>query len=63
MELNEIKQQKKLGDIAFAAQMVGITQYNAAKALERVKSRYHKEMVDALTIIIETRNILTRATL
>lgn len=55
MDLVDIKHQKKHGDIASSAKLLGITRLNASKAFERPGSKYHNAVIAAIEVFIETR--------
>jgi hypothetical protein len=56
--ISEIKEKIKTGDIQTAAKMLGITPMNASKALVRVDSKHHESLVNALSKVIEMREML-----
>lgn len=58
MEIDEIKNKMKQGDLDTAAQMVGITSNNATQVLKRPKSKHYKALLKALEEVIIFREIL-----
>lgn len=61
MEIGIIKQKIKTGDMDTASQKAGITRANGYKALERVNSKHHENIVKALAEIITKREELIEA--
>lgn len=61
MDYEQIKAQKKHGDIKQVAAMLNITQSNASKAFFNSTHVRHQDVVFAVQMIIEARNLLTQA--
>jgi hypothetical protein len=58
--LEKIDNSKRMGDVATAAIVVGISKDNAQRALARIGSRYHMDVVNTLVSILESRNSLIK---
>lgn len=58
MELQEIKLKKKSGDLKNAGKMLGISEFNAYAALNRVGSKYHESIKQILIKLIEMRDLI-----
>ena len=56
--ISQIKELMQPGDLKTAAQMLGITASNASKALNRPGSKYHQELVNSLSMVVEMREML-----
>ena len=54
----EIKNNIKPGDLDTAAKVLGITPGNASKALNRVGSKHHENLLHTLSKVIEMREML-----
>ena len=61
MDVFEIKRKKRSGDLITAAVKVSITPANAQAALLRPDSKYHKQVCEALELIILSREQLIEA--
>jgi hypothetical protein len=57
-EKSKLFERKISGDLKLIAQMMGITNRYAFELLRRPKSKRHKEAMDALRKIIESRESL-----
>ncbi|WP_442795347.1 hypothetical protein [Pelobium manganitolerans] len=55
MEISEIKQKMKPGDLESAANIVGISPNNASQVLKRVNSKRHEKLKSVLEKVIEMR--------
>jgi|GEM_PF-3068477 len=55
MELDEIKKQKRRGDIIQAAEILNLTTCNVRQALRRPNSIHHLAVLKALEFTIKTR--------
>lgn len=56
MNLLEINAKRKLGDLKEAAEILGITQFNASRAISRINSKHHIKLLNTLIIIINNRD-------
>jgi hypothetical protein len=61
MDLPEIKEKLKPGDIDTAGKMCGLSAANAYKSLEREGSKNHTNMLRALEMIVHNREKLIAA--
>ena len=57
-KLNELLNKKRRGDWELVAEMCGISKRNSEQSFKRVHSIHHLSVVDALTKVIQTRNLL-----
>lgn len=58
MQIDNLKEKIKPGDIDTASKMVNITAANGYKALKREASKHHDAMLKALQVIIAKREEL-----
>jgi hypothetical protein len=58
MNLAEIKEKKRSGDLVTASEIVGITPANIRQALQRENSKHHDAACAALGKVIKTREEL-----
>lgn len=56
--ISEIKDKMSKGDLATASKMIGITPANGSKAFARADSKHHESIVNALSKVIEMREML-----
>lgn len=55
MEISEIKEKMKPGDLDSAASIIGISPNNASQVLKRVNSKHHESLKTVLEKIINAR--------
>lgn len=58
MNISEIKEKMMKGDLETASRMIGITPSNGSKALNRLKSKHHEELKNALEKVVKMRDML-----
>ncbi|TXI14647.1 MAG: hypothetical protein E6Q66_05975 [Pedobacter sp.] len=60
MELQEINQKRRRGDIITVAEILEISESNTRTALTRIGSKHHSEVVALLTRVIRIREMLKK---
>ena len=58
----ELLDRKEIGDIKVVAAIIDVDYFNAAKILKRTNSKLHSQAIEALRLVVESReNLIKKA--
>ncbi len=61
MNIEQVLSKKRYGDNITVAKILGTTHFNVAQILKRPKSKKHKKVIEALTVVVESREAVEKS--